>query len=70
MFYYKSPDEMKALFGSADTLKSVESLVEEFEDELERDILPAFDIPEEFNFEEDEKDGGSEARMLIWTSRI
>ena len=60
-FYYKSPDEMKALFADLpDALKSVESLVEEFEGyELERDILlPAFDIPEEFNSEEDEKDGG------------
>ena len=60
-FYYKSPDEMKALFSDLpDALKSVESLVEEFEGyELERDILlPAFDIPEEFKSEEDEKDGG------------
>tara|TARA_B110000459_G_scaffold203229_1_gene258870 strand:- start:1644 stop:5999 length:4356 start_codon:yes stop_codon:yes gene_type:complete len=60
-FYYKSPDEMKALFADLpDAIRNVETLVHEFEGyELAREILlPEFDIPQEFVSEEDKKDGG------------
>ena len=60
-FYFKSQDEMKALFADLpDAIRNVESLVNEFERYvLERNILlPAFDIPDEFVSPEDEKDGG------------
>lgn len=60
-FYFKSQDEMKALFADLpDAIRNVEALVDEFEGyELERDILlPAFDIPDEFRSAEDEVDEG------------
>ena len=60
-FYYKSQDEMKALFADLpEAIRNVETLVNEFENyKLERDILlPAFDIPEKFISKEDENDGG------------
>ncbi|MCT4624675.1 MAG: DNA polymerase III subunit alpha, partial [Schleiferiaceae bacterium] len=60
-FYLKSQDDMKKLF--ADVPESVESIQEILDKvemyQLARDVvLPAFDIPEEFQHEEDEKDGG------------
>ena len=48
-FYFKSQDEMKALFADLpDAIRNVDSLVSEFERyELAREILlPAFDIPD------------------------
>ena len=60
-FYFKSQDDMKALFADLpDAIRNVESLVNEFEGYvLERDILlPAFAIPAEFVSPDDDKDGG------------
>ena len=60
-YYFKSQEEMKKLFSDvpqaitniADIVDKVESFV------LARDVLlPAFDIPEQFQFEEDKEDGG------------
>jgi DNA polymerase-3 subunit alpha len=60
-FYYKSPDEMKALFADLPSaIINVETLVKQFEGyDLAREILlPEFDIPAEFVSDEDLKDGG------------
>ena len=60
-FYYKSQEDIKALFSDLpEAIKNVETLVEEFEGyDLAREILlPAFDIPKEFVSEEDLADGG------------
>ncbi|PQJ80592.1 DNA polymerase III subunit alpha [Polaribacter porphyrae] len=60
-YYFKSSDEMKTLF--ADLPKAIIN-IQEIVDKIEiftlaRDVLlPAFDIPDEFKDEEDEKDGG------------
>ncbi len=60
-YYFKSTDEMKQLF--ADLPKAI-SNIQEIVDKIEvfslaRDVLlPAFDIPEEFQSKEDEEDGG------------
>lgn len=60
-FYFKSPDEMKAIF--ADTPEAIDNIAEVVGKceayTLERDVLlPAFDIPEEFKDPADEEDGG------------
>ncbi|MBO6605674.1 DNA polymerase III subunit alpha [Psychroserpens sp.] len=60
-YYFKSSEEMKALFRdipqAITNIKEVVDKVEAFE--LARDVLlPAFDIPEEFKDEKDLNDGG------------
>ncbi|WP_109830296.1 DNA polymerase III subunit alpha [Reichenbachiella versicolor] len=58
-FYIKSPDEMKKLFADLpDAIKTTSEITDKIEAfELERDILlPAFDIPEEFQDERDKDD--------------
>lgn len=60
-YYFKSSDEMKALFkdipNAITNLKEVVAKVESFD--LARDVLlPEFDIPAEFIVEEDAADGG------------
>jgi len=60
-YYFKSPDEMKVLFKDIpEAIINVQEVVDKVEPYvLARDVLlPAFDIPEEFQFEEDKADGG------------
>ncbi|WP_299211298.1 DNA polymerase III subunit alpha [uncultured Dokdonia sp.] len=60
-YYFKSGDEMKALFKDLpEAIINVQEVIDKVESyELARDVLlPAFDIPQEFIFEEDKIDGG------------
>ncbi len=61
-YYFKSQDEMKAIFADLPeaiaTTKEISDKIEDYS--LERDVLlPKFEIPEEFKDPEDEKDGGN-----------
>ncbi|RAJ18143.1 DNA polymerase III subunit alpha [Olleya aquimaris] len=60
-YYFKSQEEMKALFKDVpEAISNIQEVVDKIEAyQLAREVLlPAFDIPEEFKHEEDEKDGG------------
>ncbi len=60
-YYFKSQDDMKALFKDVpDAITNIQEVVDKIEDfTLARDVLlPAFNIPEQFQFEEDKIDGG------------
>ncbi|MBU2927822.1 DNA polymerase III subunit alpha [Winogradskyella psychrotolerans] len=60
-YYFKSSDDMKALFKDVpESIVNIQEVVDKIEPyELARDVLlPAFDIPEEFKFEEDLADNG------------
>ncbi|NRD21876.1 DNA polymerase III subunit alpha [Winogradskyella litoriviva] len=60
-YYFKSSEEMKALFRDVpEAIVNIQEVVDKIEPyELARDVLlPAFDIPDEFKFKEDEEDGG------------
>ncbi|MEW7290084.1 DNA polymerase III subunit alpha [Aquimarina sp. 2304DJ70-9] len=60
-YYFKSQEEMKNLFKDLpEAIINVQEIVDKIEPfVLARDVLlPAFDIPEEFQFEEDTVDGG------------
>ncbi|SNR27770.1 DNA polymerase III, alpha subunit [Maribacter sedimenticola] len=60
-YYFKSSDEMKELFKDIpEAIINIQEIVDKVETfTLARDVLlPAFDIPEEFQFEEDKLDGG------------
>ncbi len=60
-YYFKSQDEMKELFKDVpEAITNVQEIVAKIESfTLARDVLlPAFGIPEQFQFEEDEVDGG------------
>ncbi|WP_339915904.1 DNA polymerase III subunit alpha [Yeosuana marina] len=60
-YYFKSSDDMKALFKDVpDAISNIQEVVDKIEPyELARDVLlPAFNIPEEFKNEEDLVDGG------------
>ncbi|GAB4158673.1 MAG: DNA polymerase III subunit alpha [Winogradskyella sp.] len=60
-YYFKSTEEMKALFRDIpEAIVNIQEVVDKIEPfELARDVLlPAFDIPDEFKHEADEKDGG------------
>ena len=60
-YYFKSADEMKALFNDLpEAILNVQEVIDKVTPfELARDVLlPAFDIPEEFQSEEDKIDGG------------
>ena len=60
-YYFKSSEEMKALFRDIpEAIVNIEEVVNKIEPfELARDVLlPAFDIPNEFKDEKDEEDGG------------
>lgn len=60
-YYFKSGDEMKALFKDLpEAIANVQEVVDKVEPyELARDVLlPAFGIPERFLVEEDKLDGG------------
>ncbi|WP_179315987.1 DNA polymerase III subunit alpha [Winogradskyella undariae] len=60
-YYFKSTSEMKALFKDVpEAIVNIQEVLDKIEPyELARDVLlPAFDIPDEFKFEEDEADNG------------
>ncbi|MBJ6369143.1 DNA polymerase III subunit alpha [Snuella sedimenti] len=60
-YYFKSSDEMKALFKDIpEAIINTQEIVDKVEAyQLARDVLlPAFDIPEQFRHEEDLVDGG------------
>tara|TARA_R110002012_G_scaffold263456_1_gene446229 strand:+ start:63792 stop:68225 length:4434 start_codon:yes stop_codon:yes gene_type:complete len=60
-YYFKSSDEMKALFKDIpEAITNIQEIIDKVETfTLARDVLlPAFDIPEEFQFPEDKLDGG------------
>ncbi|TCK65157.1 DNA polymerase III alpha subunit [Winogradskyella wandonensis] len=60
-YYFKSSEEMKALFRDIpEAIVNIEEVIDKVEPyELARDVLlPAFDIPDEFKHEEDKADGG------------
>lgn len=60
-YYYKSAAEMKSLFKDLpDAIFNIQEIIDKVESfELARDVLlPAFDIPEQFQVAEDKNDGG------------
>ncbi|GAA4280652.1 DNA polymerase III subunit alpha [Gaetbulibacter aestuarii] len=60
-YYFKSADEMKALFKDIpEAISNIQEVLDKIEPyQLARDVLlPAFDIPDEFKNEEDKFDGG------------
>ncbi|WP_214228550.1 DNA polymerase III subunit alpha [Pedobacter sp. B4-66] len=60
-YYFKSADEMKALFADVpEAILNIQTIVDKIEIyKLAREVLlPKFDIPEEFLVVEDEEDGG------------
>jgi DNA polymerase-3 subunit alpha len=60
-YYYKSSDEMKALFADLpEAIVNVKEIIDKTESyKLAREVLlPKFDIPEEFVVAEDDEDGG------------
>ncbi|MFY0603052.1 MAG: DNA polymerase III subunit alpha [Flavobacteriaceae bacterium] len=60
-YYFKSTDEMKALFADIpEAISNIQEIVDKIEVfSLARDVLlPAFDIPEKFQDKLDEEDGG------------
>lgn len=60
-YYFKTSDEMKALFSDLpEAISNIQEIVDKIEVfSLARDVLlPAFDIPEKFQDKLDEEDGG------------
>ena len=60
-YYFKSEEEMKALFNDLpEAILNIQEIIDKIEPfELARDVLlPKFDIPEQFKVEEDKVDGG------------
>ncbi|MCK0155688.1 DNA polymerase III subunit alpha [Cellulophaga sp. F20128] len=60
-YYFKSSEEMKSLFKDIpEAITNIQEIIAKVETyTLARDVLlPAFDIPEEFQFQEDALDGG------------
>ncbi len=60
-YYFKSSEEMKELFKDIpEAIINIQEVIDKIETyTLARDVLlPAFDIPEEFQFEEDKVEGG------------
>ena len=65
-YYFKSSEEMKALFRDVpDAIVNIQEVVDKIESyELARDVLlPAFDIPNEFKDEDDKADGGKRGEI-------
>ena len=61
-FYFKTQDEMKALFADLPAaIENIQEVVDKVESyELKRDVLlPKFDIPDEFISPKDDEDGGN-----------
>ncbi len=66
-YYFKSGDEMKALFADLpEAIYNIQEIVEKIEIyDLAREVLlPKFDIPEQFIVPEDEADGGKRGENL------
>src|SRR5690606_11511952 len=66
-YYYKSDQEMKSLFKDLpEAIYTIEEIIDKVEPyELARDVLlPAFDIPEQFQVAEDKTDGGKRGENL------
>jgi len=60
-YFFKSSEEMKSLFKDIpESILNIKEIIDKVESyELKREVLlPAFEIPNEFIDEEDEKDGG------------
>ena len=60
-YYFKSTEDMKSLFKDIpEAITNIQEVIDKVETfTLARDVLlPAFDIPEEFQFEEDKLDNG------------
>ncbi|MBS9766912.1 MAG: DNA polymerase III subunit alpha [Flavobacteriaceae bacterium] len=60
-YYFKSQDEMKALFSDIpEAILNIQEIIDKITPfELSRDVLlPKFDIPEQFRDAKDEEDGG------------
>lgn len=60
-YYFKSSEEMKALFRDIpEAILTIQEVIDKVEPyDLARDVLlPKFDIPQEFKVSEDDKDGG------------
>jgi len=60
-YYFKSSEEMKTLFKDIpEAITNIQEIIDKVDTyTLARDVLlPAFDIPKEFQFEEDALDGG------------
>ncbi|WP_190810908.1 DNA polymerase III subunit alpha [Flagellimonas sp. S3867] len=60
-YYFKSSDEMKTLFKDVpEAILNIQEVIDKVEPfDLARDVLlPKFDIPNEYNVEEDNVDGG------------
>lgn len=60
-YYFKSQEEMKAIFADIpEAIENIQKLIDKIEIyELKREVLlPNYDIPEEFKFEQDVSDGG------------
>jgi len=60
-YYFKSQEEMKKAFLDVpEAIENIQEVVDKIESfQLERNVLlPAFDIPDEFKFSEDDNDGG------------
>ena len=67
-YYFKSGEDMKALFNDLpEAITSIQEVVDKIEPySLHRDVLlPKFDIPEEFLVPEDEADGGKRGENLF-----
>lgn len=65
-FYFKSQNQMRSLFHDIpEAIENLSELLSKIEAyQLASDVmLPKFDIPDEFRFEEDEKDGGIRGEM-------
>ena len=65
-YYFKSQEEMKNLFKDLpEAIINIQEIIDKIEPfVLARDVLlPAFDIPDEFLFEEDKLDGGNVERI-------
>ncbi|MEZ0006096.1 DNA polymerase-3 subunit alpha [Flavobacterium sp. 28YEA47A] len=66
-YYFKSGDEMKALFSDLpEAIYNIQEIVEKIEIyDLAREVLlPKFDIPEQFIVSEDDVDGGKRGENL------
>jgi DNA polymerase-3 subunit alpha len=60
-YYFKSPDQMKELFKDLpEAILNISEVINKVQSyELERDVLlPKFNIPQEFQVEQDQDDGG------------
>ena len=67
-YFFKSSEEMKSLFKDIpESILNIKEIIDKVESyELKRQVLlPAFDIPDEFIDEEDEKDDGKRGENAL-----